>query len=183
LRIALYEHRAGVQTAPGDRVVYDIAANEAHFGAARIAGPALVWELGGDGDGAVLSGEVEIGSVDRIVRCDRIDFPPGGIAYRHTHPGGGIRRLLFGSIQIDAPGHSATHGPGEAWFEGPDYPVLATASGSEPTAFVRVMLLPVEWEGKRTIRYLDPADEEKPKLQRPTVFFDHCLESGLGGVT
>jgi hypothetical protein len=32
------------------------------------------------------------------MRCDRIDFPPGGIAYRHTHPGPGIRRLLFGSV-------------------------------------------------------------------------------------
>ena len=55
--------------------------------------------------------------------------------------------------------------------------MLATASGSEPTAFVRVMLLPAEWEGKRTIRYVDPADEEKPKLQRPTVFFDRPLEA------
>ena len=42
---------------------------------------------------------------------------------------------------------------------------------------MRVMLLPAEWEGKRTIRYLDPADEEKPKLQRPTVFFDRRLEA------
>jgi hypothetical protein len=32
------------------------------------------------------------------------------------------------------------------------------------------MLLPREWQGKRTIRYVDPADEEKPKLQRATVF-------------
>jgi hypothetical protein len=176
-RISLHEYPEGVETGPGDRVVYDIAANEAHFGAAVVRGAALVWELGGDGGDAVLSGEVEIGSGDRIVRCDRIDFPPGGIAYRHTHPGGGIRRLLFGSIHIDAPGHASTYEAGEAWFEGPDYPVLATASGSEPTAFVRVMLLPAEWEGKRTIRYLDPADEEKPKLQRPTVFFDRRLEA------
>ena len=96
----------------------------------------------GDGDGAALSSDVDLGAPDRIVRCDRIDFPPGGIAYRHTHPGGGIRRLLFGSIHIDAPGHSSTYGSGEAWFEGPDYPVRAIASDSEPTAFVRVMLVP-----------------------------------------
>jgi hypothetical protein len=38
-----------------------------------------------------------------------------------------------------------------------------------------VMLLPREWEGRRTIRYVDPADEDKPKLQRPTVFFDRPL--------
>jgi hypothetical protein len=40
---------------------------------------------------------------------------------------------------------------------------------------VRVLLLPAEWEGRRTIRYVDPADELKPKLQRPTVFFDRAI--------
>ena len=161
--LSLHEHPDGVVTEPGLHVVYDIAANEAHFGAARVAGPAIVWEL-----------EIDDPS-GWIVRCDRIDFPPGGIAYRHVHPGGGIRRLLFGSIEIDADDHVTRYGPGEAWFEDADYPVLATASETEPTAFVRVMVLPAEWEGKRTIRYLDPADDAKPKLQRPTVFFDHRL--------
>jgi len=37
------------------------------------------------------------------------------------------------------------------------------------------LLLPREWEGRRTIRYVDPADEQRPKLQRPTVFFDRAL--------
>ena len=41
------------------------------------------------------------------------------------------------------------------------------------------MLLPAEWEGKRTIRYVDPADEEKPKLQRPTVFFELALAAAV----
>ena len=44
-----------------------------------------------------------------------------------------------------------------------------------------MLLLPREWEGKRTIRYLDPADEEKPKLQRATVFLEHrssCEQPG-----
>ena len=175
--ISLFEHPNGVETAAGNRVVYDVAADEARFGAARVAGAAVVWELDGAGDGAALSGEVELGGVPAwIVRCDRIDFPPGGVAYRHTHPGGGIRRLLFGSLTIDAPGHLRTYGPGEPWFEGAGYPVLATASATEPTAFVRVMLLPAEWEGRRTITYVDPADEEKPKLQRPTVFLECPLE-------
>ena len=35
------------------------------------------------------------------MRADRIDFPPGGIAYRHTHPGPGIRRLVMGTIRIE----------------------------------------------------------------------------------
>ena len=50
--------------------------------------------------------------------------------------------------------------------------MLATTSADEPTAFVRVLLLPAEWAGKRTIRYVDPADADKPKTQRPTVFFE-----------
>ena len=177
VNLAFFEHPGGVETASGNRVVYAIGANEAYFGAARVDGPALVWEIGGDGSGAAISEDVDLSAAeDWIVRCDRIDFPPGGVAYRHTHPGAGIRRVLFGSIHIDAPGHSHTYGPGDAWLEDADYPVLATTSEAEPTAFVRVMLLPAEWEGRRTIRYLDPGDETKPKLQRPTVFFDRRLE-------
>jgi hypothetical protein len=177
VRISLYEHPDGVDLGGGSHVVYDVERGQAHLGAARVEGPALVWELGGEDAGAAVSGELDVDPAQAwIVRCDRIDFPPGGVAYRHTHPGGGIRRLLFGSIHIDAPGHSATYQAGEAWFEGADYPVLATVSTTEETAFVRVMVLPAEWEGKRTIRYVDPADEDKPKLQRPTVFFDRRLE-------
>jgi hypothetical protein len=109
------------------------------------------------------------------MRCDRVDFEPGGVAHRHTHPGPGIRRLLFGQITIDSEGRVDRYGPGEAWFErGPD-PVLATTSTEEPSAFVRVLLLPVAFAGLRTIRYVDPADADKPKTQRATVFLEHEL--------
>ena len=54
-------------------------------------------------------------------------------------------------------------------------PVFASASETEPTAFVRVLVLPVEWEGKRTIAYVDPADAEKPKLQSVRVYLEHRL--------
>jgi quercetin dioxygenase-like cupin family protein len=109
-----------------------------------------------------------------ILRCDRVDFPPSGIAYRHVHPGGGIRRILFGELTIDrdGDGDAHTYRAGESWFEGADDPVLATASATQDTAFVRVMLLPAEWAGRRTIRYVDPADEDKPRLQRATVLLE-----------
>ncbi len=163
-------------TEPGSRVVYDVGRNEAHLGAARVEGRALVWELGGAAEGAKLAAEVELDpSVEWLVRCDRVDFPPGGVAHLHTHPGPGIRCLLFGSIRIDTQGHSAAYGPFEAWFErGPD-PVFAAASEAEPTAFVRVLLLPRAWAGKRTIRYVNPEDEDKPKTQRATVFLETLL--------
>jgi hypothetical protein len=38
-----------------------------------------------------------------------------------------------------------------------------------------VLLLPAEWEGKRTIRYVDPADEARPKLQRARIYFERPL--------
>jgi quercetin dioxygenase-like cupin family protein len=136
-------------------------------------GPSLLWELGDDEPpGALLSREVELDGGDWLMRHDRVDFEPGGIAYRHVHPGPGIRYLLFGQITIDSEGEQRTYGPGEAWFErGPD-PVFATTSADEPTAFVRVMLLPAEWAGKRTIRYVDAADADKPKTQRAQIFFE-----------
>ena len=170
--LALYDHREGVETAPGNRVVYDADRDQAHFGAASVGGRALVWELAPGADGAALSADVDLGPGEWLIRCDRVDFPPGGIAYRHTHPGPGIRCLLHGSIRIESGGLAREYGAFEPWFESGPEPVLAVASETEDTAFVRVMLLPREWEGKRTIRYVDPADEEKPKLQRATVFFD-----------
>ena len=149
-----------MRTEDGARVVYDVDRNVAFFGLARVDGPALVWEVGDPGPG------------DWVVRCDRIDFPPGGVAYRHVHPGRGIRRLLFGELTIESPEGTHTYRAGDAWTEGADFPVLATASATEPTAFVRVLVLPAEWAGKRTIRYVDPADDEKPKLQRATILLE-----------
>ena len=163
--LALTEHPKGVETGLGNRVVYDLARDEAHVGAAQVEGHALVWELTGDP-----------GPGDWILRCDRVDFPPGGIAYRHVHPGPGIRRLLFGELTIEAPDGTRRYRPGDSWHEAANLPVLATASETVGTAFVRVMLLPAEWKGKRTIRYVDPADEKKPKLQRAAIFLEHAVQ-------
>jgi hypothetical protein len=177
LILALFEHTDGCAPLPGNRVCYDVAGNEAHFGACTIEGHSLVWELAEYGAGeALLAADVDLDpSVDWLMRCDRVDFPPGGIAYTHMHPGPGIRYLLHGSIEIDSAGGTHRYGPGQAWFETGPEPVLATASETEDTAFVRVLLLPREWEGKRTIRYVHAEDEERPKLQRATVFLEQAV--------
>jgi hypothetical protein len=135
-------------------------------------GTPLVWELlDHEPADAVAAARVDLDrGTEWIARLDRVEFPPGGIAYRHGHPGPGIRRILHGELTIDrGDGAPHTYRAGEAWFEDADDPVLATASATEDTAFVRVLLLPAEWAGRRTIRYVDPADEDKPRLQRATI--------------
>ncbi len=161
--LRLSQHPDGVTTEAGDRVVYDVARDEAHFGAARVEGRALVWEL------------TERPAGEWLLRCDRVDFPPGGVAHLHTHPGPGLRVLIRGRIRIDTQGESHEYGPFDWWYEtGPD-PVFAAASETEPTTFVRVLVLPAEWAGKRTITYVDPADDEKPKLQRARIYLERQL--------
>jgi quercetin dioxygenase-like cupin family protein len=161
LILALSEHEEGVVAGPGRHVVYDIARDAAHAGAAAVDGHALLFEVVEDP-----------GPGEWVIRCDRVDFPPGGVAYRHVHPGPGIRRLLQGELTIDRDGDASTYRSGESWYEDAGDAVLATSSATEETAFVRVLVLPAEWAGKRTIRYLDPADEAKPKLQRARVLLE-----------
>jgi hypothetical protein len=38
------------------------------------------------------------------------------------------------------------------------------------------MLLPREWRGQRTVRTIDPADAERPRLQTARVYFDVDVE-------
>lgn len=181
--LVLHEHPGGVTLGPGSRVVYDFADDTAHFGGATVAGPALSWDLAtGGGRGqvgaadATLTATVDLDDSQQwLMRCDRVDFPPGAVAYRHTHPGPGIRRLLFGELTITTGGTTTTYRTGGAWFESGPEPVYAESSAREETAFVRVMLLPAEWAGRRTIRYTDPADADRPARQRARVFLEEPL--------
>ena len=159
----LFEHPDGIEIGEGRHVVYDVSTDSAFLGAVKVNDPAILWELDDPGPG-------------HLVRCDRVDFPPGGVAHRHVHPGPGIRRILHGALTIDrGDGDPQTYRAGESWHEGADDPVLATASASEHTAFVRVMVLPAEWAGRRTIRYVDPSDEDRPRLQRASVLLEEAL--------
>jgi hypothetical protein len=113
-----------------------------------------------------------------LLRCDRVDFPPGGEALTHTHQGGGTRCLLFGSIRIDTVGTSHSYAPMGAWFEaGPD-PVYAAADAQVSSAFARVMILPrALLGGKSSIHYVRPEDADKPKSQRYQIFVDTPIEN------
>jgi quercetin dioxygenase-like cupin family protein len=148
----------------------------------------LRWELVADGrsqDAAApgttsaltLAHAVELGDPGGyLMRCDRVNFPLGGIAYTHVHRGPGIRCLLTGAIRVEVSGKPHDITPGNAWFEaGPD-PVLALASKSELTSFVRVMILPRELKGKSSIRYVKPEDADKPRTQTYRIFADEFIE-------
>ena len=174
--------RSGSLTARSGGTVAALAANSAWHAmhpcelVAGNAGAEIYrWELrrGSGTAGAVLRSELALDPEGAyLIRCDRVDFPPGGIAYTHTHRGPGIRCLLAGEIRIRVSGKEELVRPGEAWFAaGPD-PVLALASEREPTASARVMILPAELRGKSSIRYVLPEDADKPKLQTYQLFVD-----------
>ncbi|HTP96827.1 MAG TPA: hypothetical protein VMK05_13340 [Burkholderiales bacterium] len=154
-----------------------------------LASVALRWELTPAGAPAAplraegASGELLLRAplaLDRaepyLLRCDRVDFPPGGEALTHTHRGGGIRCLLAGTIEIDTLGARHGYRPLEAWFEAGPHPVYAAASATQDTAFARVMILPRALLGKPSISYVNTEDLARPKSQRYQVFIDAPVE-------
>mgnify|MGYP002827265770 FL=1 len=110
------------------------------------------------------------------MRCDRVDFPPGGIAYTHTHAGPGTRCLLQGELRVTVQQKTIVARPGNPWFERGSDPVLASASASGLTSFVRTMILPRSYRGRSSIRYVKPEDTDKPKLQEYTRFVQEDIE-------
>jgi quercetin dioxygenase-like cupin family protein len=112
-----------------------------------------------------------------LMRCDRVDFAPGGVALPHGHRGGGIRCLLTGTLEVTiGDGPPRLMRPGDAWFESGREPVLAKASADTPTAFVRVSVLPSEIRGQSSIVYVDPADATRGRPRQYTVYVDEPVE-------
>lgn len=112
-----------------------------------------------------------------LMRCDKVELPPGGIAYTHTHQGGGIRCLLIGAFNVTVDDDTKVIAPNEAWFEaGPD-PVYAWAPDDQPGHFSRVMILPRRLKGQSSIRYVNAEDADKPKLQKYTIFVDAFIDT------
>ncbi len=109
---------------------------------------------------------------DYLLRCDRVDFPPGGEALTHTHRGGGIRCLLAGAIDIHTNNAMHRYLPLEPWFEAGPEPVYAKTAPAVDSAFTRVMILPREMLGKSSITYVKAEDLDKPKNQKYQIFID-----------
>jgi quercetin dioxygenase-like cupin family protein len=112
-----------------------------------------------------------------LMRADRVDFAPGGVALPHRHRGGGIRCLIAGALDVtvgDVPARRMA--PGGAWFESGREPVLAVASKDEETSFIRVAILPREIRGRTSIMYVNPADAERGRPRTYTVFVDEPID-------
>jgi quercetin dioxygenase-like cupin family protein len=167
----------------------------AHAGVTTAIAPDSAWHGTGPctvgGEGSVLRWELVAATVPRegelvleqamdlapaaswLMRCDRVDFDPGGIALPHRHRGGGIRCLVAGALEVtvgEAPPRLVR--PGGAWFESGREPVLARASATEPTSFIRVSILPADIRGQSSIMYVDPADAARGRPRRYTVWVD-----------
>jgi hypothetical protein len=139
----------------------------------------LRWELVAagsalDGEELILEHAMDLAPAAAwLMRCDRVDFDPGGVALPHRHCGGGIRCLVAGALEVTV--GAATPRlvrPGGAWFESGREPVLARASASEPTSFIRVAILPAEIRGQSSILYVDPDDAARGRPRRYTVWVD-----------
>jgi quercetin dioxygenase-like cupin family protein len=111
-----------------------------------------------------------------LMRCDRVDFDPGGVAPPHRHQGGGIRCLLQGRLEVTVgEGTPRAVAPGEAWFESGREPVLAVAARDAETSFIRVSILPAAIAGRSSILYVDPAAAAGGRPRRYTVYVDEPI--------
>ena len=192
----IYVAAGGAEVAPaGGAGQEELGENSARFGAEACAvkagaGGATLWrwemargEGGWRAEGEEASSllkashnlELDPGQ-EWMMRCDRVDFPPGGIAYTHIHSGPGLRCLLLGELMVRVEDSQEwTVRPGETWFErGPD-PIYARAS-DEPTSFVRAMVVPRSYKGRTTITYVKAEDADKPKPQQYTRFVDEFID-------
>lgn len=111
-----------------------------------------------------------------FLRLDKVSFPPGARAYRHIHPGPGIRYLSHGKLEIRSAHETTVMKTGQAWFEDANSPVQATADKTGQTQFIRAMILPETYFGKPTLKLLNPEDSHKPRLQSNHRYFDQMLD-------
>jgi quercetin dioxygenase-like cupin family protein len=112
----------------------------------------------------------------RMIRCDRVNFPPGGIAYHHIHAGPGVRSLLTGSLYLDSGGRQWQGTPGSTWIEHGPEEVLAKADDDLPSSFVRVMVIPRAYKGKSTITYVRPEEADLPRVQKYDRYLDEFID-------
>ena len=186
--LQLFQHRLAdgetVDLGAAPRVIYSVDHNEARFSTepvmlgANQGGHLLRWDLGDEPElESQISASLALnGTGPYLVRSDRVELPPGGIGYLHTHRGPGIRCLVQGRFRVQSNGLHQTVERYEAWIENGSEPVEARAVSDDAAAFVRVMVLLRELLGRSSIQYVRDSDRDRPKPQRYQVFVDEPLE-------
>ncbi|MEP0235750.1 MULTISPECIES: hypothetical protein [Roseibium] len=138
----------------------------------------LAEEMSGESLGGeiLLSEVVDLESAAHLLRLDTVSFPEGACAWRHIHPGPGIRYLAKGRLTLQSDDHEQLMEIGDSWFEAAQSPVKATADTTIPeTLFVRAMILPTEFKGRPTINILDAEDRLRPRLQTTNRIIDEVI--------
>ena len=111
-----------------------------------------------------------------LFRSDTTTMFPGAVANRHVHEGPGIRCLKFGEFRVESQETTATYHAGEPWYEtGPNDPVIARASATQPTSFVRIMLLPPKWFGLRSVKFVDPSSDTSLRGRSARRVYDDTI--------
>jgi len=146
----------------------------AAFGSALIQDPAI---------SIVLSRRFELDfGPPWLVRADRIESASGAATPRHTHRGPGLRRLLYGRLRAEMGDDLARINEGDAWFETGTDPIIGTNISGGNSAFVRVMVLPIELYGGKSSFVPTTAEEaSKPRAVISRLFGEsvlHYIRSG-----
>lgn len=149
----------------------------------KLRGTATVWSFEVGAGGVVQSPAVREMSLvlahdlaldpkrPMVFRCDRVDFPAKACTPRHGHKGPGIRRLIHGAVMAEVGSELRRLGPGDAWFESGQDPVVGRNLAST-SAFVRAMVLPERLHGRPTFVPWDEQEAGKPRGTQRTEFFD-----------
>lgn len=112
-----------------------------------------------------------------LFRVDRIDLSGEARTPRHFHRGPGIRRLIFGRVRVEIGDAAVEVGPGGAWFEPGDVPVVGANGWAGLSAFLRISLLPVELlGGKSSFVPVSAAEAEKPRAVTQHLVHEAVLE-------
>ena len=55
--------------------------------------------------------------------------------------------------------------------------MFAQADADIPSHFIRVLIIPPEFKGKRTVQYVNREDDNKPRLQTDRVYCETLLSA------
>ena len=124
-------------------------------------------------DMPLLPGEADAAGRDAVLRFERVDLNPGTATPRHTHKGSGLRVVISGRLDAEVGDWKRRLEPGDAWLEkGPGEPVLGQTHRTEPTSFVRLLVLPGDLAGQDSFMHLEEGARDRPRPASYQRYFE-----------